>query len=59
MKAIYQKPELEMTQLDVQPLMDGSLSEDGKSGDTEGASAGDAGGAAGNSSFSLWDDDNE
>ncbi len=57
MKAIYKKPEIQICQLQMQPMMAGSLNNDATQGNTGGATGGNAGGAAGNSSFSLWDND--
>lgn len=60
MKATYQKPSIEVMNIELQSIMAGSLRSDGNSGNTQGAvGGGDAGGAAGNQGFSIWKDDEE
>ena len=58
MKAIYQKPEIELTNVEIQAVMAASgLNDEATEGNTGGAGSGDAGGAAGNEGFSIWDED--
>ena len=60
MKATYQKPELTITEVELQSIMAGSgLNSEGTEGETKGAGSGDASSAAGNGNFTLWDDDYE
>ena len=58
MKAIYQKPEIELTNVEIQAVMTASgLNDNATEGNTGGAVSGDAGGAAGNEGFDLWGDE--
>lgn len=58
MKAIYQKPEIELTNVEIQAVMNASgLNDDATEGNTGGAGSGDAAVAAGNEGFSIWDED--
>ena len=58
MKAIYQKPEIELTNVEIQAVMAASgLNGDATEGNTDKPGSGDAGGAAGNEGFSVWDED--